>query len=311
MLKYGRYIPFKMKFPDIKGKALLSPLAGVSDAAFRELARSYGAALTYTEFVNAIAVVRGNEKTKEMLKTAENEKPSAVQIFGTDIPYMTKAAKFLSRKFDIIDINCGCPAVKLTKTGAGAMLMKNPKLIGEIISSIKKEVKNHVTVKIRAGVTTNKNAVEVAKIAEKAGASAITVHGRTLGQGYGVKADWDIIKKVKKSVGIPVIGNGDVDCPEVFKKRLAYCDAVMIGRAAMKNPYIFRQINDFMKKRSYDAKPYKEQLNEYLNLAEKHKIEFTHVKENAIRFTKGVEGGARLRDRIMQCKSMYELRKII
>ena len=300
-----------MKFPNIKGKAILAPLAGVSDAAFRELARKYGAALTYTEFVNATAIVRGNEKTKQMLKKSAAEKPSAVQIFGSNPEEMAKAAKILSKKFDIIDINCGCPAVKLIKIGAGAILMKNPKLIGEIVSAIKKEIKNPVTIKIRAGVTTNKNAVEVAKIAEKAGASAITVHGRTLGQGYTGRAEWNIIEKVWKAVKIPVIGNGDVNSPELFKKRLEYCDAVMIGRAAMTNPYIFKQINDYMKNGKYDSKQYTEQINDYLKLAKKHKIGFTQIKENSMRLTRGVVGGARLRDEIVRCKEIEELRKII
>jgi len=300
-----------MKYPDIKGKALLAPLAGVSDVAFRELARNYGAALTYTEFVSAIAVVRKNEKTQQLLKKAANEKPSAVQIFGSDVEYMTKAAKILSKKFDIIDINSGCPAVKLIKIGAGAILMKKPKLIGEIISSIKSEIKNPVTIKIRVGVTTNKNCVEVAKIAEKAGVSAITVHGRTLGQGYTGKADWSQIEKVWKAVKIPVIGNGDVTSPEMFKKRLEYCDAVMIGRAAMTNPYIFKQINDYMEKGEYDSKPYTEQINDYLKLAKKHKIGFTQIKENSMRLTKGVVGGAQLRDKMVRCKDITALRKII
>ena len=300
---------YRMEFPDIKGKALLAPLAGVSDAAFRELARKYGAALTYTEFVSAVAVVRGNEKTQLMLKKASNEKPSAVQIFGSEANVMAEAAKILSKKFDIIDINSGCPAVKLTKHGAGAMLMKNPELIGEIISSIKKEVKNPVTIKIRVGVTTDKNCVEVAKIAEKAGAAAITVHGRTLGQGYTGKADWDMIEKVWKAVKIPVIGNGDVDSPEMFKKRLEYCDGVMIGRAAMKNPYIFKQINDYMKTGKYKKQDFKEVIADYLKLAEKHKIGFVQIKENVSRLTRGVEGGAKLRDTIIRCKNIGQIRR--
>jgi len=300
-----------MKFPDIKGKAILAPLAGVSDAAFRELARKYGAALTYTEFVNSIAVVRKNKKTRQMLKKASNEKPSAVQIFGNDVESMTEAAKILSKKFNIIDINAGCPAVKLTKLGAGSMLMKEPGKIGRIIKSITSEIKNPVTIKIRAGVRNDKNAVEVAKIAEKSGASAVTVHGRTLGQGYTGKADWGIIKKVKEAVKIHVIGNGDVTSPEIFKKRLFYADAIMIGRAAMSNLYIFRQIDDYMKKGKYKTKSYTEQLREYLKLAKKHKIDLTHIKENAMRFTKGVEGGAKIRNKISKCKNISSLNKIV
>ncbi|MBN2112113.1 tRNA dihydrouridine synthase DusB [Candidatus Woesearchaeota archaeon] len=302
-----------MKFPKLKGKAVLAPMAGVTDVAFRALAVKYGASLTYTEFISSTALVRGSEKTLGIIKKDKSENPCAVQIFGGDLKDMADAAKILEKKFDIIDINCGCPAVKVIKIGAGSILMKEPKKLAKILSTLTKEVKIPITIKIRAGVYGKKNAVEVAQAAEKAGASAITVHGRTLGQGYSGKADWDIIKKVKKAVGIPVIGNGDITSPEIAKQRLeeSGVDYIMIGRAAMNNPYIFKQINDFLKKGSYTKKDSMEQFREYAVLAKKHKLDFQLIKEHAIRFTKGMPRGARTRDKISKCKSFEEVNSVI
>lgn len=302
-----------MKFPKLNGKVVLAPLAGVSDVAFRVLALKYGAALTYTEFVSSTALLRGNEKTATLIKKAKSENPSAVQIFGSDENDIVEAAKILEKKFDIIDLNCGCPALKLTKVGAGSMLMKDPKKIAKIIKNLTSEISKPVTIKIRAGIRGNKNAVEVAKEAEKAGASAVTVHGRTLGQGYSGKADWDIITKVKQSINIPVIGNGDITSPEIAEQKLeeSKVDYVMVGRAAIANPYIFKQINDFLKKGEYDKKPWDEQVEEYLKLAKKHDIEFYRIKNHLIWFTKGVVGGAKIREKLSLCRNPESINKII
>ena len=189
------------------------------------------------------------------------------------------------KDFDIIDINCGCPAYKVVRIGAGSELMKNPEHIGKIVKTLSLKIKKPITIKIRLGINDKKiNALEVAKIAEKNGASAITIHGRTQKQGYSGKADWKLIKKIKETLKIPVIGNGDITTPEEFVEKLKYSnvDAIMIGRGAIGNPYIFKQINDHRKTGKYDDKGKKEQFKEYLVLAIKYNVEFNQIKFHAI-----------------------------
>src|SRR3989344_9095117 len=280
----------KNKFPVLSGKAILSPMAGVTDVAFRELCKKYGAALTCTEFLHSTAIVRENKKTLEMLKTSDLEDVKQVQLFGNSINDIVEAAKFCSKTFDIIDVNCGCPVWKVIKTGAGSAMLNNPEKIGEFISKLSNSVDKPITLKIRKGIDDKHiNAIEVAKIAELNGAAAIGIHGRTQKQGYSGKADWDIIKAVKQAVNIPVIGNGDVFTPEDFKKHLeeSGVDYILIARGAMTNPYIFKQINDYLKNGKYDSKPKTEQFKEYLKLAKKHKGNFKQIKNHAISLTKG------------------------
>ncbi|NOX71128.1 MAG: tRNA dihydrouridine synthase DusB [Candidatus Micrarchaeota archaeon] len=302
------------KFPKLSGKAMLAPMAGVTDVAFRALAKRYGAALTYTEFVSSAAIVRGSEKTLGTVKRNPSERPCAVQLFGNNKEEIVAAARALEMDFDIIDINCGCPVHKVIKTGAGSALLSNPRLIGELVEELISAVNKPVTVKIRAGIDEKRiNAVEVANIAEEAGAAAITVHGRTQKQGYSGKADWDIIKEVKESVSIPVIGNGDITSPEIFKARLeeSGVDYIMMGRVAMKNPFIFRQINDYLETGFYTEKPPLEQFSEYLEIAEKCEIPFIQIKNHAMWLTKGIKGGRKLRERVSTTKNLAELEKII
>lgn len=302
------------KFPQLSSKAILSPMAGITDVAFRALCKKYGAAMTCTEFLHSTAINRRNKKTLNMLKTDSIENPKQIQLFGSSIDEVIEAAKFVEKKFDIIDINCGCPAWKVIKTGAGSELMKNPYQIKELIEKLNSAVKIPITIKIRKGIDDSHiNAIEVAKIAESAGAAAIAIHGRTQKQGYSGKSDWKLIKKVKQTLNIPVIGNGDVFTPEDFKEKLesSNVDYILIARGAIGNPYIFKQISDYLKTGKYDYKNPLEQFEEYLELAKKHKIDFSQIKSQSINFTKGIKRGAELRRKLSSVKDTDELKSAI
>lgn len=303
-----------MKFPKLKTPSILSPMAGVTDIAFRGLSKNYGVGMTYTEFVSSAALVRNNKKTEEMLTIAKNEKPVAVQLFGNNEQEVIDAAKTIQKKFDVIDINCGCPVHKVIKIGAGSAMLNHPEKISSLVNKLVSEVNKPVTVKIRTGIDNkNINAVEVAKIAEDAGASAIAVHGRTQKQGYSGEADWNIIKQVKEAVNIPVIGNGDVFTPETFKQRLeeSGVDAIMVARGAVGNPYLFKQINDYLKKGIYDNKDQIETFFEYLKLAEKYNINFGNIKAHALSFTKGVSKARELRHKLARTNNIEEIKEIL
>ncbi|NMM64489.1 tRNA dihydrouridine synthase DusB [Clostridium sp. P21] len=238
----------KIRNLEFKESVFLAPMAGVTDIAFRELCKRNGCELVYTEMISAKALFYGSKNTKDMLLISKEEAPVAVQIFGNDPFVMAKACDFFNDNEDIclVDINMGCPAPKIVKNGEGSSLMKDPKLAAQIVREVKKASVKPVTAKFRKGFDSNNiNAVEFAKELEQAGVDAVTVHGRTKEQMYEGKADWDIIADVKKSISIPVIGNGDVVTADDAVKIFEYtnCDGIMIGRGAMGNPWIFNQIH--------------------------------------------------------------------
>lgn len=234
----------------LNGFALLAPMAGVTDEAYRSLCARFGAAATITEMVSAKALHYHDKKTPELMHLSPDEHPAGIQLFGYEPDIMAEAAKIcMEYSPDFIDINMGCPAPKIANNGSGSALMKSPLLCGAIVSAVVRAVPVPVTVKIRKGWDKNSvNAVEIARVCEHAGASAVTVHGRTRDEMYGPPADWDIIRQVKEAVKVPVMGNGDVTSAQDAAKLLQQtgCDLVMVGRGALGNPWIFQQINAYL-----------------------------------------------------------------
>ncbi|TQI67976.1 tRNA dihydrouridine synthase DusB [Clostridium sp. KNHs216] len=234
----------------IDGFAVLAPMAGVADRAFRETCVRFGVSYAVSEMVSSKGLQFNDKKTGELMELSEAERPAGIQLFGSEPAVMAQAAeKAMKYRPDVIDINMGCPAPKVSYSGSGSALMKNPGLCGEIVAAVKSAVPVPVTVKMRKGWDSGSaNAVEVAKICEAAGADAVTVHGRTREQMYAPNADWEIIRQVKQAVGIPVIGNGDVVSAQAAAQMLEQtgCDAVMVGRGALGNPWIFSQINAYL-----------------------------------------------------------------
>jgi nifR3 family TIM-barrel protein len=287
-------------------------MAGVTDVAFRALCKRYGAGLTVTEFLSAAAIVRESERTKKMLVTDPSENPVAVQLFGSSEEEIVHAAQSIQKGFDIIDINCGCPAWKVVRSGAGSAMLEDENKIHSFVAKLVDATEVPITVKIRIGIDAKRiNAAHIAKLVEEAGASAIAVHGRTQKQGYSGTADWNVIRDVKHAVSIPVIGNGDVFTPENFQERLdTGVDYIMVARGAIGKPYIFQQINDYLAKGSYNKPTMNEQLeifDEYLALAKKYDIPFAQVKIHAQSFTTGQVGAAAFRGKLVSIKSFEEL----
>ncbi|WP_027703074.1 tRNA dihydrouridine synthase DusB [Metaclostridioides mangenotii] len=299
---------------ELGGRVFLAPMAGVTDLAFRLICKEKGCDLLYTEMINAKALCYDDEKTKKMLNIREEEHPVSVQIFGSDPNYMGRAADILNEyPNEILDINMGCPAPKVIKNGDGSALMRNPKLAGEVLKAVVKNSIKPVTLKIRKGWDDNSiNALEIAKIAEDAGISAIAVHGRTREQYYSGVADWDIIKQVKEAVEVPVIGNGDVFDIKSAIKMLdkTGCDAIMIGRGSQGNPWIFSQINSYLENGIAIPEPSaEEKINtaiKHLNLALEEDGEYVAVREmrkHIAWYLKGLKNSARLRDEINKIES--------
>lgn len=315
---------FKIGNVVIENKIVLAPMAGVSNSPFRILSRKLGAGLVFAEMVSDKGLIFSNEKTKNLLYMTDLEKPMVQQIFGSDVKTMVEAAKYIDQNSncDIIDINMGCPVPKVAiKAQAGSSLMKNPDKVYEIVKEVCKSVLKPVTVKIRSGWDFDSiNAVLVAKKIEEAGAKAITVHARTRSQGYSGKADLDIIKQVKEAVSIPVIGNGDViDGPSALHM-LEYtkCDAVMIGRGALGNPWIFREIDHYLKTKESLPKPKLSEIKEMMILhlnalidLKGEKVAILEMRGHGPWYLKGIPHASQLRQQLSRINSKNEFIKHI
>lgn len=313
-----------MRFRDFEldNEVFLAPMAGVTDLPFRLICKERGCGLLYTEMINAKALCFDDEKTKKMLNINDEEFPVAVQIFGSECEYMARAAEILNDyPNEILDINMGCPAPKVVKNGDGSALMKNPELARKVLEAVVGKSKKPVSLKIRKGWDEdNINALEIAKIAEDCGISAITIHGRTREQYYSGKADWDIIKAVKEELKIPVIGNGDVASVEdaIKIRQHTKCDAIMIGRGAQGNPWIFERINHYIKTGEILPEPTKEEKIDvaikHIELAVKEDGEYVAVREMRKHigwYLKGMKHSAKFRDEINRMESVEEVIKTL
>ena len=290
--------------PYFSSKAFLAPMAGVSDPALRLMCKKMGAGLVVTELTSVNAIVAKQKQLQsqmkditEFLEFSEKERPLSVQLFGSDIIALEEAAKIVEPFFDIIDYNMGCPAPHITKQMAGGALLQNSSLTQDIFRTLVNSVKRPISLKMRIGVNESNKLLfqDIAKIAEREGIQMVTLHPRTVSQGYSGHSDWDMIKKLKQTTSIPVVGNGDITSPEIAKKVLDYtgCDYVMIGRGAMGNPFIFEQINDYLDYGRYKQYSIHDRLNafvQYIEATSKYNIRFVNIKQQAIRFTKGVVG---------------------
>ncbi len=315
---------FKIGNVNIKNNVVLAPMAGVCNSAFRRIIKEMGCGLLYTEMVSDKAICYENEKTYDMLYMTEKERPIAQQIFGSDKESFVKAAKIIEEKMkpDIIDINMGCPVPKVAlRSQAGSALLKDPKKVYEIVKAVKESVSVPVTIKIRSGWDKNSvNAVEIAKMAEKAGCDAITVHPRTRSQGYSGSADWNIIKQVKENVSIPVIGNGDITNIYLAKKMLdeTGCDAIMIGRGVLGNPHLIKEVINYLENGTIiDKQTSIEKMDtclkhfNYLLEVKNEKTAILEMRTHAAWYLKGLPNGVSIKKQIYSIKTKEEFIKLI
>ena len=314
---------FKIGNVEIENPVVMAPMAGITNMAFRKIIKDFGAGLVYSEMVSDKALCYGNAKTIEMLQVDEGEHPVSIQLFGGEVETMVKAAKFIDQhsNCDIIDINMGCPVNKVLKAEAGSKLLLYPYKIYEIVKGIVDNVSKPVTVKIRSGFDKEHiNAVEIAKLIEKAGASAIAIHGRTRSQMYEGKADWSIIADVKAAVKIPVIGNGDIKSVDDAKRMLAQTnvDAVMIGRAALGNPWLIKQVVESLKTGEEILEPtYQEKIAQCLAHAKKlmeiepEKVAMFQMRGHAPWYIKGLKSSARVKNELSKIDTYEQLETIL
>ena len=306
----------------LQNSYILGPMAVVTDLPFRLLCKEQGAGLVCMEMVSAKGILYNNKNTESLLEIHPDEMPASLQLFGSDPKIVSEMAKKIEeRPFAILDINMGCPVPKVVRNGEGSALMKNPKLVYELVSAVVKAIKKPVTVKIRKGFDEDHvNAVEIAKIIEEAGAAAVGVHGRTREQYYSGKADWEIIRKVKEAVSIPVIGNGDVTSGEkaIAMREQTGCDGVMIARGAQGNPWIFSELTVYEQSGTLPPRPSLEEVKKtmlrHAALQLEYKGEYLGIREmrkHVAWYVKGLHGAARLRDAINKVETYEELENIL
>ena len=306
----------------LENNVFLAPMAGVTDLPFRILCKEMGCGLVYSEMVSAKGILYDNKNTTELLEVDPKERPVAVQLFGSDPEILGAMAKKIEEyPIDIIDVNMGCPAPKIVKNGEGSCLMKTPELVGKIVRSLVESQKKPVTIKFRKGFDEEHiNAVEIAKIAEANGASAVAVHGRTREQYYSGKADWDIIRAVKAAVQIPVIGNGDIFTPQDAKNLLEHtgCDAIMVGRGAQGNPWIFSQILHYFETGEHQEKPSFEEVRRMILRHARMMIEFKgeytgihEMRKHTAWYTAGYPHSSRLRAAVNTVESLEQLEELL
>ena len=307
---------------ELGGYAALAPMAGVADRAFRELCMEFGAGYCVSEMVSSKGIAYNSKKSAELMELSDKERPSAVQLFGTEPDTMAQAAEFAMRyRPDVIDINMGCPAPKISGGGSGAALMRDPELCGRIVKAVSSAVDIPVTVKIRSGFDFEHiNAVEVAKIVEKNGAQAVTVHGRTRQQFYAPPVNYDIIREVKRALTIPVIGNGDICSAKSAQHMYDYtgCDYIMVGRGALGNPWVFREIDEYFRTGKIISPPTLDEkldvLSRHISRAVEYKGEYVGMREarkHTAYYLKGFKNAAKLRNLAFSMDTLDDLQKLI